>query len=699
MQHFSWHNCPLSNKNCTRDYAYPFRQRLTTFLMTTLAYRRDIDGLRAIAVLAVVLFHYGVPGVSGGFVGVDVFFVISGFLITSIIWREREAGRFSFLDFWARRARRILPALIVMMSISLVVGWFLMAPKDYSELGRSIHNQVIFISNLFFMRQDGYFETASDMKPMLHTWSLSVEEQFYLAFPLVLVFLSSRIKQWRSVLCVLMLVSFGASAWAVFHHPEKAFFLLPMRAWELLAGSMLAVMPVRAKQMSPALAQTVSLLGLGLILVAILGYDADTAFPGAAALLPVLGVVGLIWANGQHPTLVARLLGSRVLVGIGLISYSWYLWHWPVLVFGKYASIYGLSTWALAALFVLSLVLGYLSWRFVEGPFRERRLLAGNRSILVTGVIVLLGLGMMGKGLVWSSGVAWRLSPEALQFAQTHTWSPALMNCLSDDKKNKHRAFCHFGPQAAAPKALVWGDSHASALIPALKDSANQYHLNITQAGYAGCLPFYRKENTPGCRAFNDRVTQLIKDEPFSDVVLAARWSLYVYGQRNGDTGASIHDPATGKYDRATAEQLFTEGLGALVQQLRAQGHRVWLVKEVPLQDFNVPYRLSRLAMLGRPTDREGLPLAEHMQRQAYISSLFERMAAADSGVQLLDPAPKLCDTNGWCRVELAGKSLYTDDNHLSISGTLFVQGFLEPFFRTLRNASIESDVSRNVVQ
>lgn len=667
--------------------------------MTALAYRRDIDGLRAIAVLAVVLFHFGVPGVTGGFVGVDVFFVISGFLITSIIQREREGGHFSFLNFWARRARRILPALLVMMFVSLVVGWFLMSPKDYSELGRSIHNQVIFISNLFFMRQDGYFETASDMKPMLHTWSLSVEEQFYIAFPLLLALLSSRLNQWRSALFVLLLASFAASVWAVSHAPDKAFFLLPMRAWELLAGSMLAVMPARAQRISPMLAQTVSAISLGLILVAVFGYDASTAFPGAAALLPVLGVVGLIWANGQQTTVVGRLLGSRVLVGIGLISYSWYLWHWPVLVFGKYASIFGLAPLQLVALFVLSLVLGYASWRFVEGPFRERRLLAGNRAVLAAGIVGLASLGFIGKGLVWSDGLAWRLPPQALQFAKAYTWSPNLVNCLSDDKKNKHRELCHFGPQNGAARALVWGDSHASALIPALKDGAGKYDFSITQAGYAGCLPFYRKENTPGCRAFNERVTQLLNHESFSDVVLVARWSLYVYGQRNGDTGPSIHDPATGNYDRAAAERIFAEGVNALVQQLRAGGHRVWLVKEVPLQEFNVPYRLSRLAMLGRPTDKEGLPLAEHLQRQAYISSVFEQIAAADSGVQLLDPAPRLCDENGWCRVELGGQSLYTDDNHLSIVGTRYVEGFLEPFFNALRKVSVESGVSRNDVQ
>ncbi len=482
--------------------------------MTALAYRRDIDGLRAIAVLAVVLFHFGVPGVTGGFVGVDVFFVISGFLITSIIWREREAGRFSFVDFWARRARRILPALIVMMFLSLVVGWFLLAPKDYSELGRSISNQVIFISNLFFMRQDGYFESASDMKPMLHTWSLSVEEQFYILFPLLLVVLSSRLKHWRSALFVLLLVSFAASVWAVSRQPEKAFFLLPMRAWELLAGSMLAVMPAGTRRTSPMLAQLVSLLGLGLVLIAIVGYDESTAFPGAAALLPVLGVVGLIWANGQHTTLVGQVLSSRVLVGIGLISYSWYLWHWPVLVFGKYAGVFGLAPWMLAVLCVLSLVLGYGSWRFVEGPFRERRLLPSNRSMLATGLIVLISLGLLGKSLVWTDGFAQRLSPQALQFAQARTWSPTLMKCLADDKKNKHPEFCHYGVQTGPARALVWGDSHATALTPALDDTARSEHFSITQAGYAGCLPFTEKKTRQGAQRSTNALRSYSRANP-----------------------------------------------------------------------------------------------------------------------------------------------------------------------------------------
>ena len=660
--------------------------------MTTLVYRRDIDGLRAIAVLAVVLFHFGVPGVTGGFVGVDVFFVISGFLITSIIWRERQAGRFSFVDFWARRARRILPALFVMMATTLVVGWFLLAPKDYEALGRSAHYQATFSSNLLFARQHGYFDAASDIKPLLHTWSLAVEEQFYIVFPLLLTLLSSRLKHWRLALFCVLLVSFGMSVWAVTHQPQKAFYLLHLRAWELLAGAMLAVLPTRDWRASPALAQGVSLVSIGLILVAVFGFDQHTPFPGAAALLPVLGVVGLIWANGQQHTWVGRLMSSRVMVGVGLISYSWYLWHWPVFVYANYAAVDGLGTLELAGLMLLSLVLGYLSWRFVEAPFREKRLLAGRKAILAAGAVGILCLGFTGLALREAKGVPWRLSDQALRYAQAKTWSPVLMACMADKDTPDERLFCHFGPKGRSVSALVWGDSHATALIPALEDGANRHAISLVQASFAGCMPLDGLENIARCAHFNQRVEKALAEQSFSDVVLAARWSLYLYGQMSGDKEHALKDPRTGEYVRAVAEQRFAEGLRARINGLRAAGHRVWLVKEVPLQEIIVPYRLSRLAMMHRPVDREGLPVEEHVARQAFITRLFDELAAADSGVAVLDPAPLLCGADGLCRVELNGRALYTDDNHLSEVGARHIEAFLEPLFRSLQSRELTAN-------
>ncbi|MCS4247627.1 acyltransferase family protein [Pseudomonas sp. BIGb0164] len=660
--------------------------------MTVLAYRRDIDGLRAVAVLAVVLFHFGVPGVTGGFVGVDVFFVISGFLITSIIWRERQAGRFSFVDFWARRARRILPALFVMMAATLAVGWFLLAPKDYEELGRSVHYQVIFTSNLLFSRQHGYFDAASDIKPLLHTWSLAVEEQFYIIFPLLLTLLASRLKHWRLALFGILLVSFGMSVWAVAHAPQKAFYLLHLRAWELLAGAMLAVVPLRDWRASPGLAQGVSLLSMALILIAVFGFDSATPFPGAAALLPVLGVVGLIWANGQQSTWVGRLLSSRVMVGVGLISYSWYLWHWPVFVYASYAAVDGLSPLELGGLMLLSLVLGYLSWRFVETPFREKRLLPGRKAILATACVGILCLGLTGVALRKADGVPSRLSEQALRYAQAKKWSPELMACMADKDTPDERLFCHFGPKGSSVSALVWGDSHATALIPALEVAAKRHDISLVEASFAGCVPLDGLENIARCAHFNHRVEKAMAEQSFSDVVLAARWSLYLYGQMSGDKEHALKDPATGQYVRAIAEQRFAQGLRERIKGLRTAGHRVWLVKEVPLQEIIVPYRLSRLAMMHRPVDREGLPVAEHLKRQAFISQLFAELAAADSGVAVLDPAPLLCGADGLCRVELNGRALYTDDNHLSDVGARHVEAFLEPLFSSLQSRGLTAN-------
>jgi hypothetical protein len=500
------------------------------------------------------------------------------------------------------------------------------------------------------------------------------------------------LKHWRLALFGVLLVSFGMSVWAVEHEPQKAFFLLHLRAWELLAGAMLAVLPAREWRASPALAQWVSLGAMGLILIAVFGFDSQTAFPGAAALLPVLGVVGLIWANGQQYTWVGRLLSSKVMVGLGLISYSWYLWHWPVFVYANYAAVDGLSATELGALMLLSLVLGYLSWRFVETPFREKRLLATRKAILVAAAVGILSIGLTGVALRKADGVPSRLSEQALRYAQAKKWSPELMACMADKDTPDERLFCHFGPKNPAVSALVWGDSHATALIPALEIGAKKHDISLMEASFAGCVPLDGLENIARCAHFNRRVEKAMSERPISDVVLAARWSLYLYGQMSGDKEHALKDPSTGQYVRAVAEQRFADGMRARIKGLRAAGHRVWLVKEVPLQEIIVPYRLSRLAMMHRPVDREGLTIAKHLAREAFIANLFDELAAADSGVRVLDPAPQLCGTDGLCRVELNGRALYTDDNHLSDVGARHIEAFLEPLFSSLQSRGLTAN-------
>ena len=663
--------------------------------MAVLSYRRDIDGLRALAVMVVVLFHFGITGFSGGFVGVDVFFVISGFLITSIIWRQRQAGQFSFLDFWTRRARRILPALCVVMLASLVAGWFLLAPHDYSDLGRTVRYQAMFASNILFRREDGYFDTASDLKPLLHTWSLSVEEQFYIVFPLLLGLLMRWAPRWRLWLLGLALLSLGMSTWAVKHDPSAAFFLLPLRAWELLAGALLAVAPVAQNRRAPWLYQAASLGGLAMLLAATLLFDAATPFPGPAALLPVLGTVLLIWANGAHATWVARLLGTRLLVGIGLLSYSWYLWHWPVHVFASYAAVDGLGGWQVAGLLALSLVLAYASWRWVEQPLRQARPAATPRQVLAGALVVLLTISLVGQALRWTDGIPSRLPEQALRYAQAKEWEGGERDCLSGFEDSK--PVCRLGPQGqGVPATLIWGDSHAAGMGPALKIAAEQHATPVSLAAKSGCIPVPGLETKPGCQAFNQRLLALTDTPGVSDVVLAARWSLYLYGEEDGDTTYMLHDPRSGKADRAYAEQQLAQRLGTLVTLLRQHGHRVWLVAEVPLQKQPVPWRLTRLAMLGRSAADDGRPVAEHLARQAFIHQLFGGLAARDAGVRVIDPTALFCARGGICRVESNGQSLYMDTNHYGDAAATYLQPLLAPLFTGATAAHANAQIQAN---
>jgi peptidoglycan/LPS O-acetylase OafA/YrhL len=645
--------------------------------MHTFGNRRDIDGLRALAVIPVVLYHFGFGVFSGGFVGVDVFFVISGFLITSIIFREIGAGRFSFVDFWARRARRIIPALSVMMLAVLLVGWLLMPTNDYSQLGRAVRYQAMFISNILFMRQDGYFNPASDFKPLLHTWSLSVEEQYYILFPLLMVMLRRFLRHWRWMLFGLLLVSFAANVWVIRREPDAAFFLLPMRAWELLCGAMLAVLPAPERKLSPMAYQGVSLAGFAAVLCAIFGFDKYTQFPGWAALLPVLGATAMIWANGHAPTLVGRLLSLPVIVGVGLISYSWYLWHWPVFVYANAVSVDGMQALEAGGWVVLTLLLAWLSWRLVELPFREKRVLAGRKPVLWAGLATLFVIGAVGQWVRDGDGMPQRLTEQAQQYAKARNWQLGQKECLLQRKSEDLTKVCRFGDDGHAPPVqLVWGDSHAAALLPAIAADAERYGIPVWLASLSGCLPIEGHETRQQCQDFNQATLQSIRENRIRDVVLAARWSLYLYGEEDGDMQHVLYRNDS----RRIAEQQIARDFAAMVRSVRETGARVWIFKEVPLQRQGTVARLASLAMVGRSAERLGRPIAEHQARQQFLDALFTQLSRDDSQVRVLDPTPLMCP-GGICRAEFDGYSQYMDENHLSDQGGERMQPLLAPIF------------------
>ena len=493
-------------------------------------YRPDIDGLRAVAVLSVVLYHAGVPVMPGGYIGVDIFFVISGYLITRIIAREIAENRFSILTFYERRTRRIFPALFAMLVASVVAASIIALPGEFEDFGNSLAASALFVSNIFFWQTADYFAGPAHLKPLLHTWSLAVEEQFYIVLPLLLLALTRWAR--RHVVAVLIaatVISFALSLWAVGAKPTAAFYLLPTRFWELMAGALLALGVVPAFRSLKA-ANAAAAVGLAMIALAVATYSSATAFPGAAALLPVIGAALIIHAGTTtQSTIAARLLSWQPVVFVGLISYSLYLWHWPVLTFARIARGEMLSAMEATLLVALSFALAILSWRFIEAPFRDRRLADGRAPLFRSaGAAMAAALAL---GIFANSTHGWpqrhdAYTPPAIAGLDHMN----LATCfLKDDQPASAWAgalACRQG-DANGPTVFVWGDSFAAHLIPGLASELGS-RIETVQLTAAGCPPILdlAVANRPHCRAINTRALEEIAEAGYWRIGLAGEAQL-----------------------------------------------------------------------------------------------------------------------------------------------------------------------------
>jgi peptidoglycan/LPS O-acetylase OafA/YrhL len=440
-------------------------------------YRPEIDGLRAVAVVPVILFHGGFHGFGGGFVGVDVFFVISGYLITSIILAEQRAGSFTLAGFYERRVRRILPALFLVILACVPLAWTLLLPGDLKAFCESALSVVFFVSNIYFWRTTGYFESAADLKPLLHTWSLAVEEQYYLLFPLFLI-AAWRLGRARAagVLVAIALASFALAQWGTLHRPAGTFYLLPTRVWELLLGALLAMRAFgRDASGTPAgAAGPLALLGLLMIAFAIHAYDATTPMPGVYALVPTLGAALVIRYATPH-NMTGRVLAHRRIVSVGLLSYSAYLWHQPLFAFARHAAGREPEWWLMCALAATVLPLAYLTWRYVERPFRDRRRIA--RPTLVR-FAATLGLAFVALGIAGhaTTGFVDRYPEEdrllaSLQSSEAGQYVKRRFDALLA------REFDAAGPR---PRILIIGDSYGQDLVNALYESGEAHRMQIS---------------------------------------------------------------------------------------------------------------------------------------------------------------------------------------------------------------------------
>lgn len=606
-----------------------------------IGYRRDIDGLRAIAILPVLLFHAGVKGFSGGYVGVDVFFVISGFLITGIIAGEVDERRFSILSFYERRARRIMPALLAVIAFVLAAAVWLYLPGDFESVPRSALAATLFVSNIRFFLETGYFQGGAETKPLLHTWSLAIEEQFYIGFPILLILLARYAPRWRTgVVAVIAFFSLAMSIATQTHGDGFAFYLLPPRAWELFVGALLALGAVPRID-RPIFREVMSATGLAAVATAVFTYDRHTIFPGVTALLPVIGAAAMI--HCAPATQVGRVLAWKPFVAIGLISYSLYLWHWPLIVFTEYARDAALSGWLSLIVVAGSVAMGTLSWRYIETPFRDRTRIPRAALFKATGSAMAASCAI---SLVLIAAGPWqgRFPAEVSRLANARNdFSPDRERC--HDTSSAGREPCVLGA-GVPPSALLWGDSHGVELAYALSEIARRYNHSLVQRTLSSCAPVigYDPVDDPRCGRANRETWQaILSDKRLDTIYLAAFWTNPRY----------LNADVLGALDRTIA---------ALVHE----GRRVVLIGPVPPAPFDVPRHLAHLAQFGRLDQDHGVP--RDLVRIG--NDPFRRIANhwRSRGVAYIDPADAYCGATR-CALRQGDTALYFDSHHPSLAG------------------------------
>jgi peptidoglycan/LPS O-acetylase OafA/YrhL len=623
----------------------------------------------------------------GGFIGVDVFFVISGYLITKIILAELGAGSFSLTGFYARRIRRIFPALFLLLAAASAAAYLLLLPYEMIAFGQSLIASAAFVSNVFFSGEIGYFDITAAQKPLLHLWSLAVEEQFYIFWPLILLACHKNAGgKGAFFFCALLVcISLLHSEYLVHHARRAAFFLMPARAWELGTGALLAMgaglgllrhIPRRA-------ADWASLAGIVLIATAIVSYDGFTTFPGKAALLPCLGAALIIAAGAQQTTLGGRLLALPPFALIGRISYSLYLWHWPILVF---AQIYlgrelqwEEKCWAL----LLTAFAAYLSWRFVEEPFRRIPVAARSaRAFAGGGAAAGLAFACAGWGMVSYDGFPHRIEAANSEIAKVRADHAAFarLPCLMWDANVPPVAGCLVGQQSTEGNydVVLWGDSHSAQFAPVLDALGKRLNFTARVISKAGCGPLPGMQFTQeaitikACPEFNASVLQTVLNHSPGIVVLACRWDVYA-------TGAwLVAESSSARPSVAESLNTFISTLRNTIRTLTQAGHRVVIVGLVPVPTGDSVNCIQRIQLTGRDASECAATSASRAETDSKVNALLQLAAGSLPNVAIVYPFERYCNAQACPILTADGRFVYMDGSHLSPAGASLLGADLE---------------------
>jgi len=637
-------------------------------------YRREIDGLRAIAVLPVILFHAGFETFSGGFVGVDVFFVISGYLITTLILNEREAGTFTIVGFYERRARRILPALFFILILCICFAWMWMLPQELADFSGSVASVPLFSSNILFWKQSGYFAPAVELFPLIHTWSLAVEEQFYLLFPLFIMLIWRYGRNVMFVAFVLVaLASLFLADWAAYNHPAANFYLLPTRLWELMAGAIVAVYLLRkdaddtpALRLPPFMVQGMGMGGLLLITYAVLAFDRDTPFPSFYTLIPIIGTV-LIIAFAQQNTVVERVLSHKLFVGVGLISYSAYLWHQPLFAFAKIRSLHEPSLQVMSALAVAALVLAYFSWKFVEQPFRDRKAVSRSRIFQGTAIFSVIFVTIGAAGTL-GDGFGQRLTASGKSFDELGLAHRTLANLSLSKACVRTFTTADECRTSDVPEILLWGDSYAMHLVPGIVASTEEPKLVQMTKIYCGPLlglaPTSRNWPVPWaeeCIKFNDEVANWLKEnKTIRYVVLASPFGQYFREDSRIVTSSGVQ--------ASTEEEIFKR-FSETIEFVYEQGAIPVIFAPPATDGSNLGSCLSKAVQFDEQLEQCDFRFDEAPESRMLALSFLKKI---DEKYRVVWFDGVTCP-NGNCMTSIDGVFLYRDDGHLSNEGSVLL--------------------------
>ena len=646
--------------------------------MKKLSYRPEIDGLRAIAVLAVILFHAEIETLSGGFIGVDIFFVISGYLITAILIQSLQTGTFSFSSFYARRAKRLLPAALVMILVTVLFGAIILSPEKYYELAKSATFSNLFMANVWFMKHSGYFDVSTQISPLVHMWSLSVEEQFYFVYPLVLFFAYKLggVKAIYVSITAIIIVTFALNIAIINVQPDFTFYMLPTRAWELGLGALIHFIPALKSHRANTTLSSISLLA---IFYALFSINENDAYPGYLALIPTIASAVLIYTAHGANNVIQKLLSTTGMVFIGKISYSAYLWHWPIIVFYRiYINQRNFSYFEVIALILVSMIAGYFSWRYIENRYRYNSF-NSNKVLKVSGYCILTSSVLISSVLI-SRGFPVRVSPElqAISNNQLMRTNPCVENITLFSKLDEK--FCVIGEawEHASRKGIVWGDSHSLHYGQVLHQQAKAHGISLVIAprkcpaylNMAYIRSHYPKypQFSEHCTFRNQQTLEWLDNNPDIDlVILASAWSSQLRMHYTKLAPANKSNSALGERNDELGAKLAKVAFEVLLTKLASQD--VLIIADMPRPNRNLNecafsenthlLRQKCSNDMYKSLDTKTI-LAWHKSSNA----LVEDMATQFNNVSAIIPSDYLCEEL-LCKTYISGELIYRDDNHI----------------------------------